>query len=174
LSAPLCSAASLWWMIGEKETDRSVRASEVSSSLTTSNTNRPQNRPTSLRGPLVVGLYAWATAVSFGFVLLDIMYANLVPEATAAFSEVADFLLLVSAVTVLAALGAIGLSWKSRAARSLLLASLVVSFLGFFAPALLSPLLQDGSAWGAGIRMIIGGSISILAFMGFYRIRLPE
>jgi len=137
-----------------------------------SSTKNPQSRPAGLLGPLVVGLYAWAAAVSFGIALIDVVYARLVPEATAAFSEVADFLLLVSAATVLVALTAIGLSWHSRVARNFLIASLVVSLFGFLAPALLSPFLQDGSALGAGIRLVIGGAISILAFIGFHKFRL--
>jgi len=139
-----------------------------------SSTKNPQSRPAGLLGPLVVGLYAWAAAVSFGIALIDVVYARLVPEATAAFSEVADFLLLVSAATVLVALTAIGLSWHSRVARNFLIASFVVSLFGFLAPALLSPFLQDGSALGAGIRLVIGGAISILAFVGFYKFRLNE
>ena len=42
---------------------------------------------------IMVGSYAWLTAVSFGFVLLDIVYAGLVPDASAALREAADFLL---------------------------------------------------------------------------------
>src|SRR4030042_2667513 len=70
------------------------------------NTNKPQNGPAGTLSSLIVGLYAWVVAVSFGAVLLDVVYSNLVSEAAAAFSEVADFLLSISAVTVLAALGA--------------------------------------------------------------------
>jgi hypothetical protein len=106
--------------------------------------------------------------------LLDIAYAKLVPEATGAFSEVADFLLLVSAVTLLAAVAAVALSWNSKPARCFLLASLLVGLLGLFAPAVISPFLQDGSVLGPGLRIVVGGSISILAFMGFYRLRLHE
>jgi hypothetical protein len=120
-------------------------------------------------GPLVVGVYAWLTAVSFGLVLLDIVYAGLVPDAARALSEAADFQLLISFMTVLAALGAIGLSWNSRAARSYLMSSLAIIFLGFFVYMLLSPFLQDGLSLGTGIRIILSGSVSVLAFMGFYR-----
>jgi hypothetical protein len=67
--------------------------------------------------PLIAGLYAWLATISFGLVLLDILYAGLVPEAQAAFSEAADFLLLVNTLTILAALGAIGLSWESKPAN---------------------------------------------------------
>ena len=125
-------------------------------------------------GPLVVGVYAWLAAVSFGLVLLDILYAGLVPDAATALSEAADFQLLVTSITVLAALGAIGLSWNSRAARNHLISSLAIIFLGFLAYMLLSPFLQDGSSLGTGIRIILAGSVSVLAFMGFYRFRSNE
>lgn len=122
----------------------------------------------------MVGLYAWLAAVSFGLVLLDIVYAGLVPEAAVAFSEVADFLLFVNAVTILVALGAIGLSWNSQASRNFLVASLAVIILGFSAYMLLSQFIQESSSLGTGIRMILAGSVSVLAFMGFYKLRSNE
>ena len=131
--------------------------------------NYTANTSTGIIGPLVVGLYAWLTAVSFGLVLLDILYAGLVPNATIALSEAADFQLFVNAITVLAALGAIGLSWRSRVARNFLISSLTIIFLGFLAYMLLSPFLRDGSSLGVGIRIILAGSVSVLAFMGFHR-----
>jgi hypothetical protein len=125
-------------------------------------------------GALVVGLYAWLTAVSFGAVLLDFLYARLAPGAEAALGEAADFLLLVDAVTLLAALGAIGLAWRSRAARSLVLASLIVAAAGFLAPALLAPLLRDaGPGSGASLRIAISGLASLLAGAGSYRYFRP-
>ena len=127
-----------------------------------SETHNGPNTSTDMIGPLVVGVYAWLTAVTFGLVLLDIVYAGLVPDAARALSEAADF-------QVLAALGAIGLSWNSRAARSYLMSSLAIIFLGFFVYMLLSPFLQDGLSLGTGIRIILSGSVSVLAFMGFYR-----
>ena len=123
---------------------------------------------------LVVGLYAWLAAVSFGLVLLDIVYAGLVPEAAVAFSEVADFLLFVNAVTILVALGAIGLSWNSQASRNLLVASLGIIILGFLAYMLLTQFMQESSSLGTGFRIILAGSVSVLAFMGFYKLRSNE
>ena len=108
-----------------------------------SETNKRPNASTGIIGPLVVGIYAWLAAVSFGLVLLDIVYAGLVPDAATALSEAADFQLLVSSITVLAALGAIGLSWNSRKARYFLISSLAIIFLGFLVYMLLSPFLQD-------------------------------
>ena len=134
--------------------------------------NNHLNKPTKIIGPLVVGLYAWLAAISFGLVLLDIIYARLVPEEATALSEAADFLLLVDVITVLVALGAIGLSWNSRAARYFLVASLAVTILGFLAYMLLSPFLQESSSLGTGIRIILAGSVSVLAFMGFYKYSL--
>ena len=117
---------------------------------------------------LVVGLYAWFTSVSFGLVLMDILYAGLAPEATKAIKEAADFLLLLNSVTILAALVSIGLSWNLSSARNFLIASLSMIILGFFLYMLLLPVLKEGSITGTAIRITISGSVSILAFMGFY------
>ena len=124
-----------------------------------------------MTGPLIVGLYAWLATISFGLVLLDILYAGLVPEAQAALSEAADFLLLVNTLTILAALGAIGLSWESKSARYFLLASLVVTILGSIIHMLLYPLLKESSSLGTGIRILLAGSVSVLAFVGFSKLR---
>jgi hypothetical protein len=75
---------------------------------------------------LVVGFYTWIATVFFGAVLLDTVYANLIPEASTAFSEVSDFLLLIGFVTFLAAIGAIAFSWKSSKARNFFIASFVI------------------------------------------------
>jgi hypothetical protein len=45
-----------------------------------SETNNPLNTSTGIIRPFVVGLYAWLAAISFGLVLLDIVYAGLVSE----------------------------------------------------------------------------------------------
>ena len=141
---------------------------------TMSSSRSPQSETEGVLGSLVIGLYVWLATVSVGLVLLDVVYSNLVAEAAAAFSEVADFLLLVNGVTVLTALGAIGFAWNSRIARSFLVASLLVIILGFVAYALLAPFLQDGSPLGVGIRIILVGSVSILAFAGFDKFRSTE
>jgi len=139
-----------------------------------SGTNNALNTSTSIIKPLLVGLYAWLAVISFGLVLLDIVYVGLIPEAATALSEAADFLLLVNAITVLAALGTIGLSWNSRAARNFFVASLAAIILGFLVGMLLSPFLQDRSSLGTGIRVILAGSVSVLAFMGFHKFRSNE
>jgi hypothetical protein len=62
------------------------------------------------------------------------------------------------------------LSWRSSRARNLLLAGFAAGVLGLLAPAILSPFLQEGSAWGAGIRLVMAGAASALALVGFYRL----
>src|SRR3970282_668800 len=99
--------------------------------MTRTTTGYSENPPAGWLGSLAVGLYAWLTAVSFGLAVLDVLYARLAPEAAGSFPEAADFLLLVQAVTVLAAVGAIGLGWQSGATRNLLIASAGVIPLGF-------------------------------------------
>jgi hypothetical protein len=117
----------------------------------------------------MAGSYAWLAAISFGLVLLDIVYAGLVPDASKAFGEAADFLLFINALTILAALGAIGSTMDTKAARNYMAASLVVTILGFLINAILAPVLVNGSPIGPVIRIMLAGSVSILAFMGFYR-----
>ncbi len=138
------------------------------------NTNGPLSRVLRTSSALVVGLYAWLTTASFGAVVLDILYARLAPESRSAFAEVADLLLLITAVTILAALGAIGLSWNSNGARSCVIASLVVVVSGFSVPVLFSPYLGAGSSLGAALRLGISGVASLLALVAFYKLRRNE
>lgn len=122
-------------------------------------------------GVLAVGFYAWLATVSFGLVVLDIVYSRLVPGAATAFSEVADFLLTVDAITGFAALSAIGLAWNSRTTRMLVAAGAGVVALGFLMYPLLSALLTEGSSLGAGLRVALAGAVSLLAFAGFALVR---
>ena len=92
---------------------------------------------------IVVGLYAWLASVAFGAAWLDLVYARAVPASEAAFSRVADLLLMISAASVLAALAALVLAWSWRQVRSLLTASLALVILGLLAPVFLSPLLPS-------------------------------
>lgn len=127
--------------------------------------NNLQTRAGNVLSTLIVEFYAWVIAIAFGAILLDVMYANLAPEAAAAFSEVADFLPLLSAAVVFAAILAVGLSWRARTARYLFIASLMIIMLEFLIPAFFAPLLQ-GSA------VATAASASILSFVGlnrFYR-----
>lgn len=130
------------------------------------------SEPAALARLLVVGLYAWLVAVSLGLAWLDIQYARLLPDAKEAFSEVADFLLFVSFVTGVVGIGALGLSWRSRATRNLLAASLVTLLVvPFAALIILAPLSQQSSVTGSAIRLSIFGVASLLAFAGFRTVR---
>jgi glucose dehydrogenase len=127
--------------------------------------------PVTLVRALVVGLYAWLVAVSFGLAWLDIQYARLLPDAAEAFREVADVLLFVMFVTTLAGIGAVGLSWNTRVPRDLLAASLVIVLVApFVALLVLSPEARESSATGSVVRLSISGAASVLAFAGFHRI----
>jgi len=121
---------------------------------------------------IAVGLYAWLASVAFGAALLDLAYARAVPEAEAAFSRVADLLLMISAASVLAALAGIVVAWNWKPVRYLLTASLALVVLGLLAPAFLSPLLPGtDSPLGAAIRLLVGGFASVLALAGFHEAR---
>ena len=110
--------------------------------------------------------------VFFGAIMLDIVYANLVNQAAPAFSEVSDFLLLLGAFTIPAAIGAIAFSWKSSIARNYFIASLAIILLEFLGPAFFSPLIQDmqDSILPTIVRIIISGLASILAFIGLHKL----
>jgi hypothetical protein len=116
----------------------------------------------------LIALYAWILTIFFGMVLLDIIYANLVPEAKAAFSAVSDFFLLVGFATLLLAAAAIAFSWANGAARNLLIASLFVLLLEFAIPIFLSPFIRaaQGLAIGPWLRIIPTGAASLLALLG--------
>ena len=122
-------------------------------------------------GSFLIGLYAWVLAISFGMVVLDVLYARLVPGATFAFSEVSDFLLLISLVTLIAAIVALAFSRKSKPVRNLIIASQLILLLEIFIPAFFSMfrLNAQGLVIGPWIRIMLGGAASILAFIGLYR-----
>jgi hypothetical protein len=119
-------------------------------------------------GSFLIGLYAWVITISFGMVLLDIIYSRVVPAAAIALSEVSDFLLLIVFITFLSAITAIVFSWNATGARNLLIASQVVILFEFLIPALLSPFVQNmqGLTIGPWLRIIPSGASSILAFIG--------
>lgn len=128
---------------------------------------RPSD-PVALARALLVGLYAWLVAASFGMAWLDIQYARVLPDDAGAFGEVADFLLFVTLLTGVAGIGAVGLSWHSRATRTLLAASLVaVLVVPFVALLVLSQVAPASPAAGSAIRLLISGAASVLAFAGF-------
>jgi hypothetical protein len=118
----------------------------------------------------IVGFYTWIVTVFFGAVLLDTVYANSIPEASTAFSEVSDFLLLIYFVTFLAAVGAITFSWKSNKARNFFLASLAIFLFEFLIPVFFAVLIEDIDVSGlaTAIRIILNGLASLLALIGLY------
>lgn len=65
-------------------------------------------------GAIFVGLYAWLAAMFVGAIVVDITYSRLFLKGTAAFSEVADFLLMIGFLTFLTGLIAIASSWKLK------------------------------------------------------------
>jgi hypothetical protein len=122
---------------------------------------------------LFVGIYAWLSALFFGGVILDGIYArnleNILDTADQAslFSEISDILLIIAFILVITALIAIALSWKSNSARNLLIASLLVLSLEFWLPIFFSMLnINQDLSW---LRLLIDGSGSLLALLGLYR-----
>jgi len=122
-------------------------------------------------GSLIVGFYAWLFTLFGGMVLLDVVYARLAPEGASALSAAADLLLWVGFLAILSALAAIAFAWQVKAARNLMIASLLVLALEFLLPVLLAPILQGnpGFAPGPWLRVLICGTASILAFIGMRR-----
>ena len=124
-----------------------------------------------------VGFYPWVTAVLFGGILLDIAYANLLRgvsgsiESRAVFSEVADFLLLIGAVTVLSAIVAILFSWGSRVVSGLFIASLLMLGLEFLGPVFFNPFIQNLEMLNIGpvLRILPSGLASALSFIGLVK-----
>jgi hypothetical protein len=122
---------------------------------------------------LLVGLYTWVTAVFLGGILLDVVYAKLLKgvlgtsESAMVFSEISDTLLCIGLVMVIAAIGAIAFSWKSRIARNLFIASLLVISFEFSIPILFS-FIKDTQelSW---VRLLISGMASVLAFIGLHK-----
>ncbi len=132
---------------------------------------------------LLAGLYAWIVSTFFGTILLDILYSrvasrDLKPSETAAmFSQAADFLLLIGAVTLLAGIGAIGTLWSLGSVRNLFIASLFFVAAEFLTPMLFFSLLHNvqinlGLNIGMWIRLIGSTLSSILAFVGLWKLHL--
>ena len=126
---------------------------------------------------LVIGFYVWVSTVFFGGILLDIMYSNLshgvlgTSESTAVFSEVADNLLCIGVIMILAAIGAITFSWNSRIARNLFIASLVILILEFLTPVFFYQFVKNAKELNIGpwLRIIPSGLASVLAFIGLHQ-----
>jgi hypothetical protein len=130
---------------------------------------------------MLAGLYAWIVSSFFGAILLDIVYSRAVsidlnPSDTATlFSRGADFLLLLSTLTLLAGVAAIGFAWSHAVARNLLIVSLFFVAVELFTPFLLGSLLlkvQANSGLHTGMWIRLAGSAlsSILAFLALWRL----
>ncbi len=126
---------------------------------------------------LLAGLYTWIATIFFGATLLDIVYARLAsrtfqPSETAPiFSEIADFLLVIGALTVLTALGAVGSAWHLGSARNLYIASLffVIAPMLFYG---LIAAVQAGLGLNIGmwVRLATSALSSLLAFIGLWKL----
>lgn len=121
---------------------------------------------------LLIGLYAWATAVCLGGILLDMVYASRLKsvlgssESALVFSGVSDTLLFICFIAVIAAAGAILSSWRLPVARSLLLASILLFLLELLIPASFPFMkIPQELSW---VRLLPTGTASILAFAGLY------
>lgn len=123
----------------------------------------------------LANLYAWMTAVYFGAVVLDIIYANLLRSSqpaeitTVLFSEVSDSLLFLLMLVVLSGMAALILTWNMVEVRFRLLASLLIFF---FSPFLLHvPIpFQEYSLLGPAVRLLSRGLSFYLAFAGLWRL----
>jgi hypothetical protein len=124
---------------------------------------------------LSVGLYCLLGVAMFGAALVDRAYADAVGTALAAgdaervLRSVADLLLQLLAVTLLAGLVAIASAWSSTAARNLLLLSAAVLVAQLLAPALLVHVV--GSGWGFWLRVTMSGATAVLALAGLRLLR---
>jgi hypothetical protein len=134
-----------------------------------------QSRP--VPGPvasLLVGSYSWLVIALLGAVLLDSVYARAIrgvldpAEATTIFSVASDSLLLLVALTVVAAIGTIGRSWRSSLARNLFIASALLAIAEPIAPVVLRPLLLGSNA-GLWVRLLLSASASVLGLLGLIK-----
>jgi len=130
---------------------------------------------------LLAAFYTWIASVFFGAVLLDIVYFNaasssLAPaETLMLFSEAADFLLLILALTLLAGMVAVGAAWKVRPARNLFIASLLLVVAEFLAPMLFFSIIETAQASlgfnvGSWVRLTLSALPPILAFLGLWKL----
>ena len=130
---------------------------------------------------LLAAFYTWTASVFFGAVLLDIVYFNAASSALAPaetlmlFSEAADFLLLILALTLLAGMVAVGGAWKVRPARNLFIASLLLVVAEFLAPMLFFSIIETAQASlgfnvGSWVRLTLSALPPILAFLGLWKL----
>jgi hypothetical protein len=122
-------------------------------------------------GLFFVGFYTWLITVYFGMVLLDAIYARLVPASPGVSPEISDLFLRIGGVIYLAASGAIIGSWNRKVARNYYIASAAIIFFEFLVPLFFSFLNLEGRGTGleSTARIVIDGTASILAFAGLYK-----
>lgn len=136
----------------------------------------PVPMPSQPTGSFIASLYAWMVTVLFGGTLLDVVYARAIrtmlepARLAAVFSRASDLLLLVVALALLAALGAIAVSWSRPAARGLFVASALFLLAELLAPVVLAP-LAVGPQSGSWIRLLVSLATSVAAFAGLSRLR---
>lgn len=126
---------------------------------------------------LVAGFYAALVALFSGAILMDIVYARRLSDLLGAaeraplFAGIADLLLLVGFFAVLAAIGAIAASWRSKRAMLLCIASLFALSLEFLAPFFIAPFLRQADAphLGPWLRVLPAGAATLLAILAVYQ-----
>lgn len=130
---------------------------------------------------LLAAFYTWTASVFLGAVLLDIVYFNAASRTIAPaetimlFSEAADFLLLILALTLLAGMVAVASAWKVGPVRNLFIASLLLVVAEFLAPMLFFATIEFAQASlgfnvGSWVRLILSALASILAFLGLWKL----
>ena len=126
---------------------------------------------------LLAGLYTWIATTFFGATLLDIVYARLasrtlqLSETAPIFSEIADFLLLIGALTVVTSFGAVGSAWGVGFARNLYIASLVCVIAPIWLYWLIAAAQADlGINIGMWVRLATSALSSVLAFVGLWKL----
>jgi hypothetical protein len=131
-------------------------------------------------GPLVVGVYAWSSAVFLGVVLLDVALARLIVAAggTAPYSgasDVRDLLLPMAGLVIVAGLAAAASARRSPSVTVLLIAAVGLGLGELLVPALLARPIDDlsatiGIALGPWLRVGAAAAVSILAFGALWRV----
>ncbi len=130
---------------------------------------------------LLAAFYTGTASVFLGAVLLDIVYFNAASSALAPaetimlFSEAADFLLLILALTLLAGMVVVGAAWKVTPARNLFIASLLLVIAEFLVPMLLFAIIEMARASlgfnvGSWVRLALSALPPILAFLGLWKL----
>lgn len=119
-------------------------------------------------------IYAFLTAMNFGAMILDIIYARMLSNnppqqgASVLFVEVADSLLTLNLLVLLAGLVALSFIWEFKNVRLLFLSSIVLSIV---IPLMLVPFVdvtQDVSLMGSIFRLLVNSVVAGLVFKGMW------